>query len=61
MEDFDYYTLQDVRVYLTLSGEFRAYIYSSPSLEAWGSTRDRAIMNLAQVLSKRDIPFAFDE
>jgi len=55
-------TLSDVRVYQTLSQEYRAYV--SPQHPAhglatnvWGTSRADALAKLARVLAAMDIPF----
>lgn len=53
------YTLLDVRVYKTLSNEFRAYIKGEANLQAWGFNKERAVDKLAQFLASKSLPFDF--
>ena len=39
-----------INVYLTLSGEYRAYIVGKPSIQAWGATENYAVKNLLKLL-----------
>lgn len=52
--------LEDLHVYETQLGNWRAYVRADPGLEAWGETRDAAIVNLARLLAEADEAFDFD-
>lgn len=41
---------KDIHVYETLSLSWRAYVRSNPNIQVWGSTRERAVNNLARKL-----------
>lgn len=54
-------TEDSLHIYQTLDGRFRAYVKGSPSLQAYGHSRVRAIFNLAKILSDADLSFDFTE
>lgn len=53
---------KDIHVYYTMSQTWRAYVRSHPNIQAWGSTRESAVNNLALTLSTDHIiGFDFSE
>ena len=54
-------TLDDVVCYAVLSNGYRAYIKNDANLQAWGSTKQKAISNLAVLLGEKDVAFDFSD
>lgn len=59
MEKSSVVTKKDIHIYQVLTGEFRAYVKSDPSIEVWSFSKRLAALALTDKLSKLDIPFSF--